>query len=95
MDKGWSSLPRRTDGYQYGKKFCSCSICNNFSWGRSDEVYNHLISKQFQRGCYTVWIHHSERISHMDSDSKKVKVQQEFVDDIDVLLNETFRHVRW
>ncbi|KAL4397240.1 hypothetical protein AHAS_Ahas01G0172100 [Arachis hypogaea] len=42
---------------------------------------------------YTVLVHHGERITHMDSDSDEVEVHQGFVDDIDGLLNETFRHV--
>ncbi|KAL4294014.1 hypothetical protein AHAS_Ahas18G0185700 [Arachis hypogaea] len=105
MDKEWTSLPRHTEEYQHGVNsfldfpfskgrpqgqeiLCPCSICNNFSWGRRDEVYDHLISKGFQRG-YTVWVHHGERISHVDIHSKEVEVQQGFVDDIEGLLNET------
>ncbi|XP_020963472.1 uncharacterized protein LOC110265062 [Arachis ipaensis] len=109
MDKGWTSLPRHTEGYQHGVNsfldfafsrgrpqgqeiLCPCSICNNFSWGRRDEVYDHLISKEFQKG-YTVWVHHGERISHMDSESDESEVHEGFVDDIHGLLNGTFRHV--
>ncbi|KAL4344816.1 hypothetical protein AHAS_Ahas11G0216200 [Arachis hypogaea] len=102
MGKRWTSLPRHTEGYQHGVNsfldfafskgrqqgqeiLCPCSIRNNFSWGRRDEVYDHLISKEFQRS-YTVWVHHGERITHVDSDSDEVEVHQGFVDDIDGLL---------
>ncbi|XP_020973047.1 uncharacterized protein LOC110269510 [Arachis ipaensis] len=109
MDKGWTSLPRHTEGYQHGVNsfldfafskgrpqgqeiLCPCSICNNFSWGRRDEVYDHLISKGFQKS-YTVWVHHGERISRMDSETDESEVHEGLVDDIHGLLNETFRHV--
>ncbi|XP_025640500.1 uncharacterized protein [Arachis hypogaea] len=109
MDKGWTSLPRHTEGYQHGVNLfldfafskgrpqgqeilCPCSICNSFSWGRRDEVYDHLISKGFQKG-YTVWVHHGKRISRMDSETDESEVHEGLVDDIHGLLNETFRHV--
>ena len=75
MDESWIMMPRNSPVYEHGvrgfidfafkhhsvegKIICHCSLCGFRKWQTREDVYDHLICKQFPRG-YTFWHYHGE-----------------------------------